>query len=211
MKYLYPNATIQIFCKAPIAGKAKTRLMPELTADQAAKVHQQLTYQTLKWLTASQLCPIQLWCTPCLDHPFFIEMVTTFSLSLHLQSSGDLGERMYHALHLAGKENQQTLLMGCDCVSLSKKELTHAIEALITDVDIVLAPAEDGGYCLVGVNDAEKKVFDDISWGTDQVMRQTREQINQLKLKCLELNTQWDVDFYADYLRFIKITLLPHV
>jgi rSAM/selenodomain-associated transferase 1 len=213
MKYQFPDATIQVFCKAPVAGKVKTRLMPELTADQAAKVHRQLTYQTLELVTSSKLCPVQLWCTPDIDHPFFVEMAATFPLTLHLQLPGDLGERMHHALQSNNGENRQTLLMGCDCVSLTKNDLSQALNALIANNDIVLAPAEDGGYCLIGVSNVriKKEVFEDITWGTSIVLEQTRHKINTLGLRCLELNTQWDVDFYTDYLRFIKNTKLSHI
>jgi rSAM/selenodomain-associated transferase 1 len=205
MDYQYPNAVIQVFCKAPIAGHVKTRLIPELTAIQAAEVHQNLTRQTLELVTSSQLCPIQLCCTPRLSHPFFIEICQTYSLITSLQSSGDLGNRMYQSLNSCLGTFKHALLIGCDCVSLTQKDLANALKALTTDHDIVLAPAEDGGYCLIGMNSPQENIFTDICWGTSKVLKQTRSKIRTSGLNCLELKTQWDVDNYADYLRFLRI------
>lgn len=205
MDYQYPDAVIQVFCKAPIAGNVKTRLMPELTAIQAAEVHQKLTKRTLELVTSSQLCPVQLCCTPTLSHPFFIAMGQTYPLISTLQSSGDLGDRMHHSLNSCLSKFKHAILIGCDCVSLTQDDLVHALQALTTQQDIVLAPAEDGGYCLIGMNSPQQDVFTDISWGTSKVLEQTREKIRESRLNCLELKTQWDVDHYADYVRFLAI------
>lgn len=70
MKVKYPNAVIMIFCKAPIIGQVKTRLISQLTAEQATEVHIKLAERTLQLVTLNQLCAVQLWCTPSIDHPF---------------------------------------------------------------------------------------------------------------------------------------------
>ena len=202
MTHQFPNAVIQVFCKAPIPGQVKTRLMPELTATQAAQVHQQLTHRILDLVTTSNLCPVQLWCSPTLPHPFFKDITNLFSLPLFLQSSGDLGQRMHLAICSATQSFQHVVLIGCDCPSLTTEDLNEAINALVTDYDAVLAPAEDGGYCLIGVNTPQIELFNNITWGSSTVLDKTREKIQLLALNCLELKTQWDVDDYADYLRF---------
>ena len=204
MDYQYPDAVIQVFCKAPVPGDVKTRLMPELTAIQAAETHQKLTRRTLELVTSSQLCPVRLCCTPTLSHPFFIELCQTYSLIPTLQSSGNLGERMYHSFNSYLEKFSHAILIGCDCVSLTQKNLAHAIKALTSSHDMVLAPTEDGGYCLIGMNSPQADIFTDIDWGTPEVLEQTRTKICTSKLNSLELETQWDVDNYADYLRFFK-------
>ncbi|MGZ4982015.1 MAG: TIGR04282 family arsenosugar biosynthesis glycosyltransferase, partial [Methylobacter sp.] len=73
MTYQYPNDVLMIFCKAPVPGQVKTRLMPGLTAAQAAELHIELSTKTLQRATLSNLCPVQLWCTPSIDHIFFSE------------------------------------------------------------------------------------------------------------------------------------------
>ncbi len=207
MTFLYPDAVIQVFCKAPVAGQVKTRLTPDLTPEHAAQVHKQLTLSTLTQLVSYKLCPIQLWCTPSLSHPFFIEMAETFSLTLQLQSPGDLGQRMFNALNTGLGQFGHAIIMGCDCPSLKIKDLTQAINALSTKYEYVIAPAEDGGYCLIGTNKPCPELFEDISWGNSTVLNETRKKIKASSLKCLELETQWDVDNYNDYLRYINSVL----
>lgn len=205
--YKYPNAVIQVFCKAPISGQVKTRLMPDLSAEQAAEVHKHLSIRTLELVTSSALCPIQLYCSPNITHSFFKEMATRFSISLHVQTSGSLGHRMHHALYNAS--NRPTLLIGCDCPSLTHSDLNDALQALSSNNDIVLAPAEDGGYCLIGMNAPHIKLFTAINWGTSEVLEKTRKKIHALKLKSYELKTQWDVDDYTDYKRFVNSFSTP--
>ncbi len=208
MPYQYPDAVIQVFCKAPVPGKVKTRLIPELTAIQAAEVHKLLTQQTLDLVTTSKLCPIQLCCTPTLSHPFFIEMCNTYSLTSTLQSSGDLGQRMDNSIKSCLEKFKHAILIGCDCISLTKKDLADALKALTTGYDMVIAPAEDGGYCLIGMNAPQAEIFTDIRWGTSEVLNKTQKKISVSGLSCLELKTQWDVDNYTDYLRFLEMKTL---
>ena len=101
MTYKYPDAVLMIFCKAPIAGQVKTRLTTELTAEQAMQVHIELTYRTLQLATGSNLCPVQLWCTPSTDHPFFTASAQTWHVNIQQQKGVDLGERMNNAFCLA--------------------------------------------------------------------------------------------------------------
>ena len=204
MTFQYPNAIVQVFCKAPVAGLVKTRLTPELTPEQAAQVHRHLTLSTLKKLASYKLCPIQLWCTPSISHPFFIEMTDTFSLTLHLQSSGDLGRRMFDAINTGLQQFSAVIIIGCDCPSLNIKDLSRAIDALSTKYEYAIAPAEDGGYCLIAANTPRQELFDNIPWGSHTVMNETRKKIKASSIKCLELETQWDVDNYSDYLRYVN-------
>ncbi len=203
MDYLYPNAVIQVFCKAPIPGQVKTRLMPELSAEQACKVHQHLALKTLDLVTQSNLCKVQLWCSPDTFQPFFQQLPKQYSVDLLTQSSEDLGMRMYKALNLGCQNFDYSILIGCDCPSLTKQDLKDAHEALATDYEMVLAPAEDGGYCLIGTKEPRMELFKNIVWGGDQVLKNTREKICNLDLTCFELKMQWDVDHYRDYLRLI--------
>jgi len=79
MTYKYPDAVLMIFCKAPVTGQVKTRLTTELTAEQAMQVHIELTQRTLQLATMTNLCPVQLWCMPSTDHPFFYSVSTNLS------------------------------------------------------------------------------------------------------------------------------------
>ena len=201
---LYPNAKLLIFCKAPIIGQVKTRLTSVITPKQAVAVHQQLTHQTLKLVTAEHLCPVQLWCSPETSHPFFKECASQYSLSLHQQQRGDLGEKMHHAFESALQQSQAVLLIGCDCPSLQMDDLKEALEALTQKNDVVLAPAEDGGYTLIGLKHPQPELFKAINWGTNRVLTTTLTRISEQNLVLHLLAEQWDVDYPEDLTRYQK-------
>ena len=177
--------------------------MPQLSAEQAADVHRRLALRTLELVCSAPLCPVQLWCAPTVDHPFFTEAAENYALTLLTQSNGDLGQRMDVALSAGTRQFGHALLIGCDCPSISRDDLADALAALTGQHDVVLAPAEDGGYCLIGLKQARPALFQNIDWGSSEVLSRTRSKINALTLQCHELQTQWDVDNYTDYLRFL--------
>ncbi|GAB6142342.1 TIGR04282 family arsenosugar biosynthesis glycosyltransferase [Methylosoma difficile] len=202
------DRVVVIFCKAPVAGQVKTRLMPFLNGEQAAQIHRELSLRTLQWVTDSQLCPVQLWCAPSIDHPFFAETAAQFPVTLHQQHGQHLGERMHHAFTSALQHYRQVLLMGCDCPSLTADDLRAAFLALDSH-DVVLAPAEDGGYTLIGLKQAHPALFTDIAWGSDQVLAQTRLRIAQQQLTLGLLSEQWDVDRPEDLQRYRLLVAKP--
>jgi rSAM/selenodomain-associated transferase 1 len=202
MVYKYPNSVLMIFCKAPVPGQVKTRLMPELTAEQAAKLHIELSLKTLQRAVLGKLCPVQLWCTPSTDHEFFSEAKTAYPLILKQQQGADLGERMHLAFCSALAGYSHALLMGCDCPSMTEQDLEQALMALNQDNEVVLAPAEDGGYVMIGLSRPHPELFENMDWGTDRVLAQTRAQIKRYKLRHHELNEQWDLDTPRDLERY---------
>ena len=190
-----------IFCKAPVPGQVKTRLTPHLTARQAAKLHIRLSLRTLSIAYHSELEDIQLWCSPDIEHPFFKQCEQSYPVSLHLQQGDDLGKRMDHAIAGALKNYKHVALVGCDSPSLTSSDLENAVTALMQNNDVVLAPAEDGGYVLIGLNKPQPILFENIPWGTPEVLQLTRSRIHQNKLKCFELSEQWDIDIPEDLQR----------
>jgi rSAM/selenodomain-associated transferase 1 len=202
--YRYPDSVIQVFCKAPLVGQVKTRLQPDLTAEQACLIHIELTERLLNLLHEAALSPIQLWCTPNTEFAFFQQQAKTYGLSLHQQSGQQLGARMNQALTTGLQNFKQVLLVGCDCPSLTVEDFIQAIAALKQDADVVLAPAEDGGYVLIGVKQAQSALLNDagMPWGSSQVLTLTRQRLQQLRLKVCELKEQWDVDRVEDLMRY---------
>lgn len=203
MRYEFPDALLMLFCKAPQPGLVKTRLTPILSPEQACDIHIKLSLNTLQLATQTKICPVQLWCAPSTEHDFFSTVAKNYPITLRQQQGNDLGERMQHAFCGALKSYSQALLMGCDCPSLTANDLHEALVALQQTSDIVLAPAEDGGYVLIGLNQLQPSLFLDMPWGTNQVLDQTRQQIQTLGLRHHELNQQWDVDTPEDLARFL--------
>jgi rSAM/selenodomain-associated transferase 1 len=206
MIYAYPDSVLMIFCKAPEPGRVKTRLMPELTADQAAKVHQELSIRTLEMAIRSSLCPVQLWCTPSIEHSFFTAAAATYPLRLKQQQGCGLGERMHLAFRSELAHYASALLIGCDCPSLTETDLGEALSAVNRDCDAVSSPAEDGGYVLIGLTRPCGELFSNMPWGTAEVLERTRARIRQSGLRYRELKPQWDVDTTEDLHRYRKLS-----
>lgn len=205
MIYQYPDAVLMIFCKAPVAGQVKTRLTTVLTAEQARQVHIELTERMLQLATQNNLCPVQLWCTPSTDHPFFVASMQTYHITLKQQQGFDLGERMNHAFCSALNTYSNALIVGCDCPSLTQQELEEALIALNQRKCCVLAPAEDSGYVLIGLNQPHPELFHHIPWGTKLVLELTRARIKQYNLRYQELKQQWDIDTPEDLERYRQV------
>ena len=191
-----------IFCKAPVAGQVKTRLTTELSAEQAMQVHIELAQRTLQLATQPHLCSVQLWCMPTTHHAFFTESAQTYHVTLLQQQGLDLGERMNNAFCRALNSHSRAVIIGCDCPSLTERDLEAALAALNQKSSCVLAPAEDGGYVLIGLNQPQPELFDNMPWGTEQVLEQTRSRIKHANLRYQELKQQWDVDTPADLARY---------
>jgi rSAM/selenodomain-associated transferase 1 len=202
MMYQYPDAVVMIFCKAPIIGQVKTRLTSVLTAEEAMQVHIRLSANILQLATQNNICPVQLWCTPLTEHPFFIASARIFNITLERQQGDDLGERMSHAFLSALKTYSRALIVGCDCPSLTEQDLKDALTALHQENSCVLAPAEDGGYVLIGLNQPHPELFENMPWGTERVLEQTRIRIKQYNFGHRELKEQWDVDAPEDLKRY---------
>jgi rSAM/selenodomain-associated transferase 1 len=203
MTYLFPDSVLLIFCKAPIAGQVKTRLQPALSSEQAAAAHCQLTRMTLERAVRQPLCPVMLCCAPTAEHAFFRQCAEDYPLKVIDQRGNDLGKRMRHAFTEALAHYRQAILIGCDCPSMTPDDLRQALTALQYGSDIVIAPAEDGGYVLIGLKADQPILFNDLPWGTDGVMAETRRRASEAGLSLHELEPQWDVDTIEDWRRYL--------
>jgi rSAM/selenodomain-associated transferase 1 len=121
-------------------------------------------------------------------------------VQVHLQQGDDLGARMHAALAatLAAHPPAGCLLIGTDCPALSPRDLQRAAAALAAH-DVVLVPALDGGYVLIGLRRPQPALFDGIDWGTPAVLEATRARIAAAGLRAAELPPLPDLDTAADY------------
>ena len=184
---------IAIFARAPVAGRAKTRLIPRLGAEGAAALQHALIRRSLRTALAANLGSVFLWCTPDCDHPAFSGSSEQFGVPLYPQHGADLGARMFHAFTRLCRRGE-ALAIGTDCPALTVGELHAAAGALREGNDAVFVPAEDGGYVLVGLRHPIASLFHGIPWGSDRVMDQTRAHLRRAGLRWRELTPSWDVD-----------------
>jgi rSAM/selenodomain-associated transferase 1 len=186
-----------VFARAPAPGRVKTRLAPLLGAQGAAALHARLVEKTLTTVAAAGFTRVYLYCASATNHPFLREMATRHGVLLRAQGRGDLGERMYRAL----RRHPGAVLIGSDCPVLRPADLRDAARALRSGVDAVLSPAEDGGYVLIGLRRASRRVFAGVDWGEARVLAQTRARLRALGWRWSELRTVWDVDRAEDVAR----------
>ena len=196
------SVRIAILAKAPIAGYAKTRLIPALGAQAAARLQRRFTRDAVRVAIEAELGEVVLWCAPDATHRFFRALQRTTGIRCNGQPDGDLGERMLHAARATSPADtrQAVLIMGTDCPALRPHHLRAAADAL-DEVDGVFIPAEDGGYVLVGLRQPQPALFTGMTWSTDSVMAQTRRRAASLALRIRELPALWDVDTQSDLLR----------
>jgi len=189
---------ILVFARAPVAGEAKTRLIPALGAAGAAALHERLVDRALATAVAAAVGPVELCCTPDDPHPALVALARAHGAGLAAQGPGDLGARMNAALRRALAGARAAIVIGSDCPALTPQHLREAAAALAAGVDAVLAPAEDGGYVLIGLKRAAPSLFERVAWGGPAVMAETRARLAALGLRWQALETLWDVDRPAD-------------
>ena len=190
--------TIAVLAKAPIPGQCKTRLIPAIGAHAAAALQERLTARTLATAFAADTGPVTLWCEPDYMHPTFLAFVGQRRITLKTQPRRDLGARMLAAIADAGGP---TLVIGTDCPALTELHLRSAADALRGGSDVVLIPAEDGGYVLIGVRAPYPKIFAGIDWGKPTVLADTLARIIDQRLVLTQRPPLWDVDTEADLAR----------
>ncbi len=188
------NCPIIVFAKAPIPGEVKTRLLSTMDSASVIALYEKLILHTLRTALDSKVGPVKLWCTPSADHPFFIHCANKFQIELHQQAGGDLGKRMALAFRETLTRAPIALLIGTDCPSLTSKDLIEANQTLKQGVPVVISPAEDGGFVLIGLCQYEPSLFEGVLWGTESVLKETKDRLRQLGWDWRELPTRWDVD-----------------
>ena len=199
-------AAIAVLAKAPQAGRAKTRLIPALGAVGAARIQRRFCLETLHTAQAAGPAALTLWCAPDASQRFFRALQRHSPVICKTQPDGTLGERMLHAFvsHFAAGTGLPLLLVGTDCPVLAPAHLQQAAQALVAQ-EVVLIPAEDGGYVLIGMRRLVPHVFDDIEWSTRAVLAQTRERLRAAGASWHELEPLWDVDEPADWDRLKRL------
>lgn len=182
-----------LFARYPTAGECKTRLIPALGAQGAAQVHRRLTERTVAILRASNL-PVTVAFTGA-SKTSFADWLGD-DLGLVEQVAGDLSARL-----LACLDPAPVIFFGADTPDLETRHVNAAVAALASH-EVVIGPAEDGGYYLIGMNCALPGLLTDMPWSTEQVLPETLARTGRLGITPLMLETLADCDRPEDLARW---------
>ena len=178
---------VVIMCKAPVAGRVKTRLMAAFSAQKAADLHAAMATTVIH--RAMRLFEDVVVAADDPGHPFF----TRFDLPVTAQGEGDLGDRMLSQVVRAFEDGgSMVMLLGTDSPHMPDAKLLEA-SALLQDHSVVIGPVEDGGYELIGLS-SPHPLFSGIAWSTDRVLAQTMALVRAQHLSCKLPETGFDID-----------------
>ncbi len=184
--------------RAPRPGAVKTRLCPPLTHAEAADFYGCVLQDVLDDLARSERW--DTWVAYAERSRAYFARTARHATALLPQRGASLGERM-HAVFgdLCGAGYRQVILVGSDIPTLSAASVERACDLLQRDgCDVVLGPADDGGYYLIGLNGPVEALFSGISWSTSSVLEQTVQKARRLSLRVHLVAGTYDVDVAED-------------
>jgi len=188
------NQVLMIFTRNPEAGKVKTRLAATIGIKDALIVYEQLVNQTKVVTEDLPLDKIVFYSEYIADRDIWSNEV----YHKELQEGEELGARMKNAFALAFERGYSSaVIIGTDCPQLNEHIIQDAFSKL-NGVDVVVGPALDGGYYLLGLKENHPFLFENINWSTDKVLPETINRCSQAGLKFLLLQPLHDVDEQKD-------------
>jgi uncharacterized protein len=196
-KRVLTERVLGIFAKEPRPGHVKTRLAASVSDEWAGAVADAFLLDSLDRL--SNVEARRVLCYSPVDARAFFEFCSAGRFLATPQAEGDLGARMAAFFAQQFKEGaDRVVLVGSDSPTVPVGFIEQAFEMLLA-ADIVLGPATDGGYYLIGSAGAVPQVFEGISWGTRKVLRETMEMIGRLGHRVSLLPPWYDVDDLEDW------------
>ena len=192
------STILSIFTKLPVPGKVKTRLVPALGVTGATRLYAALMEKTINTARASRVDTLSLCCTPSTNHSLVQSIAEDSQIELAVQQGDELGTRMQRALDAGLEEHDFSMVLGCDCPALTTKDINLACSAFEKGNDAVIGPANDGGYYLIGLARPAACLFTDMSWGTPEVLAETRRRLKKNNLRWVELPSYTDIDEVED-------------
>lgn len=197
------------FVKYPEPGKVKTRLAAAIGEQRACDLYRYFIELTLAKTKLLPHVPRYTAFTPRERENDFHAMFPDDSHWFPQAATADLGERIHHAIKtVLARGHGGVMAIGSDSPSLPLEYLRQAAQAL-AEFDLVLGPAEDGGYYLIGLKNAPAALFENIAWSTARVLEQTRAAAQRLGLSVSLLPSWYDVDERDTLARFLRAHPLP--
>ncbi len=193
-----PTDALLIFIKNSELGKVKTRLAATVGNEQALKIYEELLRYTRQ--TTLEI--------PAARHLFysdFLEKNDDWNIDFFqksVQQGSDLGERMSNAFDfIFNQKFQKAVIIGSDCPTLTSEILHQAFTAL-DHCDLVVGPATDGGYYLLGMKKLHRALFQNIVWSSENVLSKTLRKAQELNLSTYQLASLPDVDYEEDWIKY---------
>ncbi len=184
-----------IFIKNPILGKAKTRIAATEGDERALEIYEEL-------LTHTHKVSLECTCERFVYYTYFIDEKDQWkseNFNKCMQAEGDLGQRMQAAFKdCLGLGAEKVLIIGSDCGALQASHIEMAFEGLANH-DLVIGPAEDGGYYLMGMKKDDFFVFENKEWSTSGLLKATIKEIEEKQRSYHLLETLNDIDTIDDY------------
>lgn len=185
------NNALIIFARKPVLGEVKTRLAKTLGEEKTLLIYIKLLEHT-RSIARALACDTYIFLTEPLEDNFWE------GFFWEEQRGNSLGDKMEHAFETVLKKGyKQCVIIGSDCPGLEATLVENAFTSLINN-DIVIGPAEDGGYYLLGMKKLNTAVFKNKDWSTSYVFSQTLADVQQQQLKCKILPVLNDVDEEKD-------------
>jgi rSAM/selenodomain-associated transferase 1 len=189
-----------VFARNPVLGKVKTRIGEISGNEKALAIYNELLSHTFDTI-AGVNCEKIIFLNDLLSDSgkIFSEH------QIQLQNGSNLGERMKNAFNLVfAKGYYRVIILGSDIYELTSDIINEGFQKLKT-YDCVIGPSLDGGYYLLGLNHEVAGLFDDVAWGTAQVMDQTIKKLEAINMPFFQLPDLNDVDTIEDVYRYTKL------
>jgi uncharacterized protein len=193
---IHGERALIIFIRNPLLGKVKTRLAADTGNGRALEIYNELLRHTRTITSRAN-------CTRYLYYSDFIDTADEWPGDIFqkkMQHEGSLGEKMRQAFEEILSTHRSVVIIGSDCYALRNTHIETAFEKLET-ADVVIGPAEDGGYYLLGMKRLIPPIFEGIEWGTGKVLQQTLQATQTLEKDVVTLETLPDIDTLADWER----------
>lgn len=211
------KTAVVIMSRIPEPGFTKTRLLGKISGDECADLHRaclrDICLAVRKTEMASFLYYVGLndppepdWLNSVFD-PWGLQPEDYLYFTMYRQEGIDLGERMLNSARQLLPDYDAVIFLGSDMPCISPQLLLEANERL-QEHDLVIGPAEDGGYYLLALKRVYEELFEDIPWSTGNVLQMTLQAAQKCGLSNYRLPTNSDIDTWEDLLSFYKKGLI---
>lgn len=194
------NNHLLIFVKYPERGLVKTRVGRMIGHENSVRLYRYLLNTTLQRFKLNDNYKVWVFYSPSGYHKEMIEIISDCEVPVLPQKGDNLGARMSNAFYEVFTSGAEyAAVIGSDCLELNERILKNAFERLqLHGNDIVLGPARDGGYYLLGMSRYFGNIFKKVEWSTNRVLEQTIKNITDSGLSCYLMESLGDVDTAED-------------